>query len=65
VGSLLASENLLRLSASGGQTQFMATDGVERFARVAQIFLGYPIAKEQVELVTVIPTIISTVKKAG
>jgi hypothetical protein len=43
----------------------MATDGIERFARVAQVFLGYPITTEQVELVTVVPTIISQAKKAA
>lgn len=67
VHSLLLQQNLLRLSSSHAKTGFMATDGVERFARVAQIFLGYPISPNDVELVTVIPTIVTSAaqKAAG
>jgi len=64
VKTLLLEKNLLRISSSLGSTRFMATDGIQRFARVAQTFLGTAIAPEEVELVTVIPTI-SVVKKAS
>ncbi len=63
--ALLSEQNLLRSNAQPPITQFMATDGVERFARVAQTFLGYPITPEQVELVTVIPKLITPSKKAA
>jgi glutamate racemase len=49
----LSEQNLLRQATTQGVVRFMATDGVERFARVAQTFLGYPIASSDVELVTV------------
>lgn len=62
--TLLSSQNLLRESQTKQETQFMATDGIERFARVAQTFLGYAISSNDVELVTVIPKI-TTVKKAN
>ena len=58
--SLLAAQNLLRSSQTKASTQFMATDGIERFARVAQTFLGQPISSEDVQLVNVIPKIISS-----
>ncbi|MBS0288073.1 MAG: glutamate racemase [Proteobacteria bacterium] len=61
--TLLSSQNLLR-AGTKQETQFMATDGIERFARVAQTFLGYAISSEDVELVTVIPKI-TTAKKAN
>lgn len=64
VHSLLLQQNLLRHSHVQAKTVFMATDGVERFARVAQIFLGYPILANDVELVTVIPTITTPAHKA-
>jgi glutamate racemase len=65
VSALLTEHQLHRVNQSLANTQFMATDGIERFARVAQVFLGYPITTEQVELVTVVPTIISQAKKAA
>ena len=34
-----------------GHVQFVATDGIERFARVGGSFLGRPIAPEQVTLI--------------
>ncbi len=62
--TLLSNQHLQR--ASGKPiTQFMATDGVERFARVAQTFLGHPITADDVELVTVIPKILSAKKAMG
>ncbi len=64
VQTLLLEQNLLRLSPTTAKTGFMATDGVDRFARVAQIFLGYPISSNDVELVTVIPTIVTSAQKA-
>ncbi|MBS0290363.1 MAG: glutamate racemase [Proteobacteria bacterium] len=62
---LLSSQDLLRTQASLPSTQFMATDGIERFARVAQTFLGEPISLQSVELVTVIPQLVTKQKKAG
>ncbi len=62
--SILQSQQLLRTSTSKQSIQFMATDGIERFARVAQTFLGYTIGPDEVELVTVIPKI-TTAKKAA
>jgi len=50
--SLLSSQPLF-YRAGNGSTRFMATDGVERFAQVAQTFLGYSIAAHEVEWVTV------------
>lgn len=35
------------------ETRFLATDGVERFARVAEIFLEQPISVDNVELIAV------------
>lgn len=57
--SLLTNQNLVRSNATKPITQFMATDGIDRFARVAQTFLGHPITSDDVELVTVIPKIVS------
>lgn len=40
------------LNAGGeGKTHFLATDGIARFCRVGEIFLGEPISPETVELV--------------
>lgn len=50
VKALLVSQGLHSAHRSGA-VYFMATDGVERFARVAEIFLGEPIAPGQVEWV--------------
>ncbi len=61
---VLQSQNLLRVLRTKATTQFMATDGIERFARVAQTFLGAPITSADVELVTVIPKITTAIKKA-
>lgn len=53
VYTLLTEQNLLRTAKEKGTTRFMATDGIERFARVAQTFLNYSIGPQEVELVTV------------
>ena len=53
VAKTLLERKLSRSSQTPGNTTFLATDGVERFARVAQIFLGYPILSEEIELVSV------------
>jgi glutamate racemase len=42
---------LLNLNLDFGQLQCWVTDGLERFTRVSQVFLGYPL-QENVELVT-------------
>lgn len=55
--SLLSKQKLLRQSSNAGITRFMATDGIERFAKVAQIFLESAIPIQEVELVTVMPGI--------
>jgi glutamate racemase len=41
----------LRCKAGEGTTRFLATDAVERFARIGSRFLERPIAPEEVELV--------------
>lgn len=51
--ALLATQGLQRRTMTEPNIHFMATDGSERFARVAQIFLGHPIAAQSVELVSV------------
>lgn len=53
VWTLLSKQNLLNPQQIPGITRFMATDGVERFARVAEIFLNSAIQPKEVELVTV------------
>lgn len=57
VHAILYKQNLLCTdqTINAGRTRFMATDGNERFARVAQIFLKSAIHPEEVELVTVLP----------
>ncbi|MGC3982094.1 MAG: glutamate racemase [Steroidobacteraceae bacterium] len=51
VVKLLAERNLLRSdSGRAGEVQFLATDGRERFARVAAYFLERPIPPQSVEL---------------
>lgn len=45
----LIADHALRASGQGS-TRFLATDGVERFARVGGAFLGMPLAAAQVEL---------------
>lgn len=55
VHALLSEQQLLRRSTQPGVTTFMATDGPERFAKVAQIFLGCPISPQDVDIVTVMP----------
>lgn len=52
----LQTHNLLRSHQTLGTTHFMATDGIERFARVAQIFLNRTIEPTHVELVSVVPS---------
>jgi glutamate racemase len=49
----LEERDLLICSDQPIQTRFLATDGIERFARVAQIFLGEKVAPDRVELVSV------------
>lgn len=49
---LLSQQNLMKTSLTLGSTLLMATDNIERFARVAQIFLGYTIDGKDVELVS-------------
>lgn len=53
VKALLLEQGLLRQSETVPTIHFMATDGPERFARTAQIFLGHPIALNTVKLVSV------------
>jgi glutamate racemase len=48
---LLEAQNLLNQNCSSA-TRFLATDGVERFSRVAKFFLGEQIPVDAVELVT-------------
>ncbi len=48
---LLARRGLLRERAAGGALELLATDGVERFARVGARFLGEAIAARDVMLV--------------
>ena len=50
VRELLARENLTRREGAG-TTRFLATDSVERFARIGSRFLERPIDPEEVELV--------------
>ena len=45
----LLADHALRTAGQGG-TRFLATDSVERFARVGGAFLGMPLAAAQVEL---------------
>lgn len=49
--ALLQTERLQGPAADRGSLMFMATDGRERFARVAQHFLGEPMRVQEVELV--------------
>lgn len=51
VHNLLSEQNLLRKTPDLPLARFMVTDGVERFTRVAQIFLGKTLTQE-VELVS-------------
>ncbi|HEV7432549.1 MAG TPA: hypothetical protein VGN77_05860, partial [Steroidobacteraceae bacterium] len=55
VRSELALRSLLRPAEQGGSDRpclhFLATDGIERFARVGGRFLGTPLGAESVELV--------------
>ncbi len=51
VAALLASRGLRRSAAAHGTLTLLATDGVERFARVGARFLGAPIALGDVTLV--------------
>lgn len=51
VAALLARRGLLRERAARGTLELLATDGVERFARVGARFLGEPIAARDVTLV--------------
>gem|GEM_PF-2716697 len=53
VKALLGEQNLRRETIDVPTIHFMATDGPERFARTAQIFLGHPIALNTVQLVSV------------
>lgn len=52
VHGLLSEQGLLNPINHASKVRFLATDGVERFARVAQVFLGHPISAEEVELVS-------------
>lgn len=49
----LTEHDLLTPVMAPSQTRFLATDGVERFSRVAQIFLGEKVSLDRVELVSV------------
>jgi len=51
VAKLLAEKELARGDRTTPRREFLATDSVERFARVGQIFLGRAIAPDSVELV--------------
>lgn len=53
--TMLRDQNLIRPSTERGLTTFMATDGVERFSKVAQVFLDYPLRCDQVELISLFP----------
>lgn len=53
VKALLMSLDLIRETPDVPTIHFMATDGPERFARTAQIFLGHPIALNTVKIVSV------------
>lgn len=52
VSALLSEKNLLASAHVSLQTRFLATDGVERFSRVAKIFLGEQVPVDVVELVS-------------
>jgi glutamate racemase len=49
--SLLSIHEIESSTNEKGTVEFLATDGIERFARVAPIFLGYDLKPEQVQLV--------------
>lgn len=51
VRATLAARQLLRTSGAQGATRFLATDSVERFARIGSLFLGRTITPAAVELV--------------
>jgi glutamate racemase len=52
VRKILASRGALRSRTEGaGNVRFLATDGVERFARVGSRFLGHPVTADEVELI--------------
>ena len=52
VNVLLTERALLSEINLSSSLRFMATDGIERFSRVAQIFLGEQVPIESVELVS-------------
>ena len=49
VEKLLAEQKLARGQNAKGDARFLATDGAERFARVGSLFLGEPLAAQDVE----------------
>lgn len=59
LGSLLQSQDLLRDGFQPGSVRFLATDGIDRFIRVAPRFLGNPITAQSVDLITVAITTVT------
>ncbi len=51
LADVLAQRRVLRKDQVTGSVKLLATDGPERFARVGAIFLGRPLASEDVEIV--------------
>lgn len=49
----LLSHRRLATPAEAGSSRFLATDAPDRFARVAQVFVKWPLAAEQVELIDI------------
>jgi glutamate racemase len=47
----LQQANLLRQQDGSGRLHYLVTDGPERFARVAELFLGHPVPVSDIELV--------------
>ena len=51
VRAMLETEGLLRDAATAGSLRLLATDGVQRFARVGGLFLGTPLTADDVQLI--------------
>ncbi|MFI4936935.1 MAG: glutamate racemase [Candidatus Berkiellales bacterium] len=60
--STLDEQNLLRKETTVGSTHFMATDGIDRFTKVAKVFLDYSISDQQVELISLFSGIKSEIQ---
>jgi glutamate racemase len=53
LAGVLEARSLARCERSAGATTLLATDGLDRFARIAPRFLGHPIDRAALELVDV------------